>query len=265
MKNDEERIGFVIRFAEMDFAHLRAGDLLNLQEELLAFLDWPPDRRKELNLEALTSIQKKTKEEVENIAAAVRRGEEAAANHPTLKEIIKEHQQLAKEGRGRGRAAIMPPNWALPLPGTPTAGLWHRGGFSLKTVMFHPQTPQIGYAFPLSLIQGDVVFEPKEGKMQLRAESGTLSDSFFLAFAVALNNIDLRRVRQCPAVLSRHGRICARIFFAEHGNQEFCSSQCASRERTRRLRAAAKSINEWKEQEASISQRSKSPKRKGGK
>ena len=38
MKDDQERIRFVIRFTEMDLSRLRPGDILNLRDDLAAFL-----------------------------------------------------------------------------------------------------------------------------------------------------------------------------------------------------------------------------------
>jgi hypothetical protein len=252
MKSAEERIDFVVRFAEMDLAHLRPGDFLNLQEEVLTFLDWRPFRRKEITLEALAPIQKATRQELEKIVKAVQKTEENEAHPPTLEAIRKDVHQGAKEGWGSGLTGILPPDWPPALPGTPDTGLWHRGGIQLNTIMMHPQTGETGYGFPLRLIQSEVKWGPHpDGTKGLYVSPpATLPDYFFLAFAVALNSFDFYRLRQCHSVALRAKRICNRIFVAAHGNQEFCSAQCATRERTRRLRAAARAVDEYKEKHA---------------
>lgn len=57
MKSNEERLHFVIRFAEMKLDLLREGDWLNLKEDILDFLDWPSLRQAEITREAVAALQ----------------------------------------------------------------------------------------------------------------------------------------------------------------------------------------------------------------
>jgi hypothetical protein len=236
MENHEERVAFVVRFAGMDLDQLRAGDVLNLKEEMLSFLEWPPPRRRELTNETLKAVQAPIREELRKIATAVIETEIASSQSPEelLKHWKEQLRRLAEEGKGRGQAGFLWPDDSFHLPGTPASGLWKPAEVSLSTIAMHPQTAETGYGFPLALIKGEIVYDRKDGKTQLRARSRTFSDSFFHAFLVAFQRVDQHRIRPCPS--------CTRIFFSAHGNQEFCSLRCANRERTRRLREGKKEV-----------------------
>lgn len=57
MKNDEERLAFALRFAQTDLESFRAGDWLNLRDDMLAFLEWSPRWRETLTPENLTPLK----------------------------------------------------------------------------------------------------------------------------------------------------------------------------------------------------------------
>src|SRR5262245_28091655 len=59
MKSDKERLGWILRFVEIDLAHLRAGDWLNLQEDVRDFLGWFSFQ--EITLEQMRPLQEETK------------------------------------------------------------------------------------------------------------------------------------------------------------------------------------------------------------
>jgi hypothetical protein len=58
-----------------------------------------------------------------------------------------------------------------------------------------------------------------------------IKEAFLFGLQMSLDHVDMSYLRRCPA--------CTKIFFADDKRQEFCSSRCSSRERNRRLRAAA--------------------------
>src|SRR6266436_3693990 len=57
MKSAEEILQWLLRFVEFDLRHLRAGDWLNLREDVREFLDWPTDREPVVTLEKLVIVQ----------------------------------------------------------------------------------------------------------------------------------------------------------------------------------------------------------------
>jgi hypothetical protein len=244
MAHEFDRIEFLLTFAETDFAKLRPGSFMNLQDELLTFLDWPPARRKELTPAALTPLRDGTRAELLKIAEAVRQSEQRAANPPTFADFLEDTRRLAKEGRSRGGMGYLPPGWAPPLPGAPPSGLWHPGGAKANEFVFLPQSTDIKYVFPLSLIESAIVYDENN---VLSVAPPTLSARFFLAFMVALLNCDLTRIRQCSSVILREKRVCSRFFVAAHPLQEFCSAACGARERMRRMRAAEHALGQVQE------------------
>lgn len=68
--------------------------------------------------------------------------------------------------------------------------------------------------------------------------AGSPRDLFLWAFFVTLSKVDLFRLRQCGEdCLIRDGIAVGRLFWAEHGNQWYCSPRCANRAKLRRFRA----------------------------
>src|SRR5690348_15090635 len=90
MRNAEERTKWVIRFIEMDLDHLRAGEWLDLKEDVMDFLGWkplgvkaediPPMNPqgwapwcdKELTLQSLKTLQGIARKRLEAVAFSIR-------------------------------------------------------------------------------------------------------------------------------------------------------------------------------------------------
>jgi hypothetical protein len=191
MKSNEERLHFVLRFAEMKLDLLREGDWLNLKEDIMGFLGWFSMRQAEITLEAVTTLQSEVAEMLQGIVGIPL---QAVADRGTLasspgRQVYKRRRlkkaRIVKIGDGR--------------------------------ILYFDVTTVQRLAFDCST--------PGELRLSVRAE---LRDSFFFALGVTLTKADLSRLRQCLT--------CTRLFYADHGRQQFCSPRCATTQRVKRFR-----------------------------
>ena len=192
MKSDEERINFVLRFAEMDLQHLRVGAWGDFKEDLvLRFLDWPSWRQDEVSLEVLEPLQKEIREQVFSQIAR----ENRYAAHP--EEIVPERRmQELQQYQGTDLDIGMSGDHA-----------W------LK--------------FP---VVGSMIVRLGIEDFRPTLNNAPLRESFLFALAITLSKLDIKRLQRCP--------FCTRLFYAEHGRQEYCSARCSNLTRTKRLRDA---------------------------
>jgi hypothetical protein len=66
------------------------------------------------------------------------------------------------------------------------------------------------------------------GRWKVGVQGAHLETAFFFALGLTLTGVDTERIRSCLE--------CARIFFAEHGRQRFCSPKCKNRDAVQRFR-----------------------------
>jgi len=78
-------------------------------------------------------------------------------------------------------------------------------------------------------------------QFRLTATATQLRPAFDFALGVALMGVDVSRLRVCVAPRLREQVSCGKKFFASHGRQEFCSSQCKNRAALQRFRKAHQS------------------------
>ncbi len=173
MKSNEERLYFVIRFAEMQLDLLREGDWLNLTEDILDFLDWPSLRQAEITREAIAALQSEVAEVLHDI-------------------VGRPSQAVADSG----------------APASPKVGqAWKRQ--RLKNVQIVRFGNDQVFRVDVTTVQRLAFDYSTPGELRFSV-SADLCDSFFFALGVTLSKADLSRLRQCPTctrlVYAEHGR-----------------------------------------------------------
>lgn len=192
MKNDMERMDFVLRFMQTELDGVREGDLLNLREDMVTFLEWGPRWREDISIEDVKPLQ----EEIARVLHAI----------------------------GRTFAPRTPGDHEADLPRILKIG-------EIPTTALFRQLNRGRKGIALKIGQPDFLFfdVSEEGQTRLLV-SASLRDAFFISVLSLLSRLDITYIRQCPS--------CSRLFYATHGRQIHCTSQCATREGTRRFRAA---------------------------
>jgi hypothetical protein len=201
MKSDRETIEWMLRFAQLDLDSLRAGDWLNLREDLQILLGWTdtPEHTQQLTPENIIAIQAEVMRVLGDVARA----------NILLRKPVGSTPQPTQEPRPWRRSAL-------------------HSSAHVFTVAQGEQTVVRGLELEVSTVRLLSFDYPGPGSLWLRIEAG-LRDTLLFALGITLSRVNITYLRQCPA--------CSRLFFAEHGRQIFCTPQCASREGTRRFRA----------------------------
>jgi hypothetical protein len=199
MENDRELLEWGLRFAQMDLESLRAGDWMNLSEDLRDLLQWPSIRQ-EPTRDDIRAVQREVKAALneivdKNTPSPGERKDEATAQPSLERQVYRHH-------RSENQVHMLAVG-----DGTKVARL---------------------LAIPAQKVEYLYLEYPKPGSPRLRASGGLREELLILLVVSPLLRLEITHLRRCP--------VCFRLFYAEHGRQLFCTPQCASREGTRRFR-----------------------------
>lgn len=223
----EERIQWVIHFAEVDLDHIRTGEWIDLKEDMMDFLGWKPLgvkaedispmnpqgwapwRETELTLQCLRFLRDVARKRLEAIAFSLRWFKRK--KRLSWEEIKQEHEATAR--------------------GVPDS-------LQVSAYIDVETGKPTGLNFSVSLEKGTVIFDLlKSGISRVRLVSENAEETFRVALGDTLSRADISYVRLCPT--------CARLFLAEHGRQQFCTTRCKSKAALQRFRKRhRKELNE---------------------
>jgi len=195
--NDRQAIGFLLDFAQMDLGTLREGAFLDLCTDVLTFLGGWP-RPQDLSLARLKELQKVAWYVFNQVALSVRQ-----LNRGGIVTVEDFNLQPRERPGGIQVYVESDPESRKPIG-----------------VNFHIFVQKAGFTFALQPVD-----------FRLRLVAGKLRDAFLFAVGFTLSRLRITCLRICPM------QECNRIFFAEHGRQQFCSHIRANRAATRRFRA----------------------------
>jgi len=209
MKTAQEKIEWALKFVDMDLGLLREGDRLNLVADMALFLE-------EGNAHLAGQIQDgDVLDEIQGNTSSILR---------TLAERNSPKSGLALKKGLKERLIVDARHEKMLM----TSG----------TLADHPETylrisPKDldGLTFDLSA----------PNRYHLTVTATQLRSAFKFALGMALMGVDVSRLRICVAPRPREQAICGKKFFASHGRQEFCSSQCKNRAALQRFRKAHQS------------------------
>ena len=217
MNNAQEKVEWVLKFAGMDVKQFREGDWLNLVADMSLFIG-------EENARIANQVREPgVLDEIQGKAMLIL-GTIAERNSPksglALRKGLKERLTIdARHEKMLKNSGILAENAETVLVISPQA---------FDELIFNLSTP---------------------GRFRLTATASQLRPAFEFALGVALMGVDVSRLRSCYAPQPRqHGLVCRKRFFASHGRQEFCSSQCKNRAALQRFRESHQS-NEDREAE----------------
>jgi hypothetical protein len=201
MRDDEERIRFALRFAERDLTQLRAGDRLNLLEDLAAFLFWRVSEVEHVGDDQLATLQKEARWVLHVMAHTVHHKSFPNANA----------------------------QWPSGLASQPRIAAIGEGSEGEEEWLFHVFTLPVSTLSEVTFTLGPEGTARMSVKAELRETFHFNLIAAFFRLAAAYES-GLTRLRYCLAPT------CGRLFLADHGRQEFCSPQCSRKTRVIRFR-----------------------------
>lgn len=209
MKSDISRIRFALHLAEIDLVTLSTEDWPKLLMQLRNFLQGKAPEENLREVHNLDFHDWKEKEVSRSLLAPIQ-----GSVRYMLTSVAAENWRI-------GHGSI-PPWGVLPLVVPDEVG---------ATAVLNPSTRTVE-KFPVhvDIEKGRVVYDLLPGDFRSYLIYSNIKEAFLFGLQQSLGRVDVSYLRHCPA--------CPRIFFADHGRQEHCSSRCAERGRKRRLRAA---------------------------
>lgn len=202
MNTDLERLNFVLQLAKMNLDTLREGDKLNVRDDVIAFLEWPPHvdasrwLQQNLDLSHIREMQDDTRYILQGLAAGLlwfkNKGEPDLQHWKAIpREIPKGLFLISSTDASNGQP--LRHRALVDVTGTIALDFLEPGSLQANLI----GSPDIRTAFRLKLVS---------------------------AFAA----VGVPALRLCPE--------CSLVFVAEHGKRQFCSDRCKGRVTDREYR-----------------------------
>ncbi len=204
MEYANERLHWLLRFSALDLDHLRQGDWLNLQEDVLEFLAWPTARASEVTVEGVVTVQAEVKQALLALAHTL--------NSPIPHPLPTRPGSVGKRPLRR------------PHPPTMDVMILGEGQEAAPVLSFQTKAARTVYG----------VLTKNGLQLRLLAD---FQEEFLLAVMNVLAHVDIDYIRRCPACerifYAAHGRqlFCSPQCASRAGTQRFRDKQRAGEER----------------------------------